>query len=372
MTRVLIVEDSPTARSLLVYILSKERDIAIVGTASNGAQAVEKIKWYRPDVILMDYEMPIMNGFEATRRIMEIYPVPIIIISSLLNPEEVTNSFKAIDSGAVAVMNKPPGLTHHLHKKLAKELIETVKTMSEVKVIRRRNNDKTNNKWFNSKIFRSPVQSDAINIVAIGASTGGPPAIQQLLRQLDDFPIPIVIVQHIAMGFIEGFADWLQKSCSLHIEIAKDNSQLLPNHVYLAPDGFHLGVKRIGRAMLSNASLENGLRPSVSFLFRSVASVYKKHAVGILLTGMGKDGAKELKLMRDKGAITIAQDEKTSVVWGMPGEAVKLGAAQQILAIDGIAEMLRRIARSRSNANGNANPLRILSSQIANSCEVSE
>ena len=348
MIRTLIVEDSPTAQSLLTFILSKDPDIEVIGIASNGDQAVKRIKWYRPDVVLMDYQMPIMNGLEATRLLMESYPVPIIIVSATLNSSDVKDSFRAIEAGAVAVLQKPVGINHPRHRQMAQELIRTIKLMSEIKVVRRWHNRRQN--ALQQKALDGLNKNKKVQILAMGASTGGPPAIQWILRQLTDFPVPILIVQHITPGFLDGFADWLQRTCPLNIQIAKDGAPLLPKNVYLAPDGCHLGVKRPGVSLLSDSEPENGLRPAVSFLFRSVAQVYGQNAVGILLTGMGKDGAKELKLLRQKGAITIVQDEESSVVWGMPGEASRIGAATHTLPIEQIGRTLNELVNCNKNA----------------------
>jgi two-component system chemotaxis response regulator CheB len=180
-----------------------------------------------------------------------------------------------------------------------------------------------------------------IRVVAIGASTGGPIVLQTILSRLPkNFLVPVLIVQHMASGFIHGFAEWLSQSSRLPVHVAANREYLLPGHAYVAPDGFQMGVEMGGRIALSKDEPENGLRPSVSYLFRSVAKVFGPNAVGVLLTGMGKDGAEELKLMRQKGAVTIAQDEESSVVHGMPGEAIELDATTYVLSPDKISEAL--------------------------------
>jgi two-component system chemotaxis response regulator CheB len=184
----------------------------------------------------------------------------------------------------------------------------------------------------------------AIKMVAIGASTGGPPVLQTLLSSLPkQFSVPVLIVQHIAAGFLPGLVEWLSQVTYFPIRIPAHGDLLLPGHAYLAPDGFHLGVERGPRAVLSQAPPENNLRPAVSHLFRSVAETLGNQAVGVLLTGMGKDGAAELKMLRDKGAITIAQDKESSAVHGMPGEAIQLGAATHVLSPERIVEALVKL-----------------------------
>jgi two-component system chemotaxis response regulator CheB len=241
---------------------------------------------------------------------------------------------------------------HPAHQKTAAELVRTVKLMSEVKVIRR---------WPRSRPieiatdtspsteFRRQSSQTQIRLVAVGASTGGPPVLQAILAALPrDFSVPVLLVQHIASGFTQGFADWLAQSSSLPVHVPVHGQPVLPGHVYVAPDGFHMAVGPQGQVHLNTDEPENGLRPSVSHLFRSVARSYGPRAVGVLLTGMGKDGAWELKLMKEQGAVTIAQDRDTSVVHGMPGEAIRIGGATYVLP----AEKIRAALTSLVSGNG--------------------
>ena len=182
-------------------------------------------------------------------------------------------------------------------------------------------------------------------MVAIGTSTGGPPVLQPILAGLPkNFPIPVLIVQHIAAGFLPGLVDWLNQTTGFPTHIAAQGESLLAGHTYLAPDGYHMGLGGFGQIVLSKQQPENGLRPSVSYLFRSVAAVCGANAIGVLLTGMGRDGAEELKFLKELGAVTIAQDEESSVVHGMPGEAIKMGAASHVLAPDKIPALLAALA----------------------------
>jgi two-component system, chemotaxis family, protein-glutamate methylesterase/glutaminase len=345
MIKVLIAEDSIVTQELLRFILESDDNIEVVGIASDGEEAIRMAHNTAPDVITMDIIMPKMDGYEATKKIMETYPVPIILISATCNPKELETTFQAIEAGAVAVLEKPNGPGHPDYDNLVENLIQMVKLMSEVKVVRR---------WSRSQKERTPVKSvpkaeysqeQLIKIVAIGASTGGPTAIQKILSELPkDFPAPILIVQHIVAGFIEGLAEWLKLTTSLPIIIAGHGERLLKGHVYIAPDGYQLKVESNATICLTRDEPEHGLRPSVSYLFRSVAKAFGPNAVGVLLTGMGKDGAQELKLMRDSGAATIAQDEESSVIHGMPGEAIKLGAALHVLSPEKIAVKIKSFA----------------------------
>jgi two-component system, chemotaxis family, protein-glutamate methylesterase/glutaminase len=353
---VLVVEDSPVAQLLLVHILNSHPRLRVLGTANNGEEALEFLKRNKPDVIVMDIHMPGMDGYETTRRIMETQPVPIVVCSASLNPAEVAKTFRALEAGAVAIVAKPVGLGHQEYENMAAKLVETVRLMSEVKVVKR---------WprlrrIDGQAAVSPPADvkpadGAIKVVALGTSTGGPPVLQTILAGLPkDFPIPVLIVQHIAAGFLPGLVDWLTQTTGYPIQIAAHGEALLPGHAYLAPDGYHLGLGGSGQIALSKQDPENGLRPSVSYLFRSVAAVCGANAVGVLLTGMGRDGADELKLLKELGAATIAQDAESSVVHGMPGEAIKLGAATYVLPPDKIPAVLVGLAPSQSNAPGAA------------------
>lgn len=339
----MIVDDSATVRQHLKRIL-EVGGVRVIGMAGNGKDALRFVQEQKPDVITMDIEMPGMNGLDATRRIMETNPLPIVIVSANYDRNDVEKSFLAMSSGAVAILEKPLGEGHPGYEESVRELVQTVKLMSEVKVVKR---------WPSypphpplAKGGRRgggtvPDFSKDIKLIAIGASTGGPPVIQTILSGLPrGHKIPVLVVQHIAKGFIEGMVEWLNQTTSLQVKIAVDGEYILPGHAYFAPDDFQMGVRSSGRIALSKSDPENGIRPSVSYLFRSAMNTYGGDMVGVLLTGMGKDGAEELKHLKNKGALTIAQDKDSSVVFGMPGEAVKLEAATYVLPPDKIASTL--------------------------------
>ncbi len=347
MIKVLIVEDSRLFREYLTHIIESAGGFSIVGIAENGEEAVALARKRNPDVILMDVHMPRMDGFEATRRIMESRPKPIVVISASWNPDDVEKTFMALQAGALAVLEKPRGPGMPGTDLMIRELVDTTRLMSEVPVVRRFTRPSRTRAISEA---RPPTEvrevSEPIGVVAIGASTGGPPAVQQILSELpQDFQAPIMIVQHICEGFLPGLAEWLRKSTSLPVELGKHEELLRPGSVYVAPDRLQMGVTDRGRIALCDTAPENGVIPSASYLFRSAAGVFGKRAVGVLLTGMGKDGAEELKLIKDNGGVTIAQDKETSVVFGMPGEAVRLAATTHVLPVGEIAKKLVRLTR---------------------------
>ena len=347
MIKVLVVEDSPAVREFLIHVLSADPAIRVVGTAHDGEDALDAVRRYGPDVITMDIHMPNMDGLEATRRIMETDPKPIVIVSGSYDAREMATTFKAIEAGALAVLPRPAGIGHADYEASARELVQTVKLMSEVKVVRRWHRvrrDAPAPRPGDTVAGRTPAK---MRIVAIGASTGGPPALDTLLAGLPKaFPAPIVIVQHMAAGFIQGFAEWLRQSARLPVHVARHGEPVFPGHVYMAPDDYQMKVERSGQITLTRDAAENGLRPAVSYLFRSIADNYGSDAVAGLLTGMGRDGAEELRLLKEKGAITFAQDKDSSVVHGMPGEAIKLDAATFVLPPDKISAMLVNLANN--------------------------
>ena len=349
MINVLIVDDSAVVRQHLKDVLESDKDIRVMGTAKDGEEAVRFVQEKKPDVITMDINMPNMNGFEATRKIMETNPVPIVIVTASYDRSDVEKSFHSMEAGALAIIEKPFGEGHPHSKETQNDLVQTVKLMSEVKVVRRWKRERERqSEAIDKKVSDKGLKKrdKKIKIVAIGASTGGPPIIQTILSGLKKgYSVPILVVQHISKGFLEGLVEWLRQSTGFPVHIAKHGEELQPGHIYFARDDYHLGVDKDGRLRLSREEIENGLRPSVSYLFRSIINSFDGEAVGILLTGMGKDGAMEMKMMKDNGAVTIAQDRESSVVYGMPGEAVRLDGATYVLSPEEIAQTLEALAR---------------------------
>jgi two-component system chemotaxis response regulator CheB len=337
MIRVLVVDDSPSVRELLAHILGSAPGLEVVGCAADGEQALEMAGRLRPQVITMDLQMPGMDGYQATRRIMQDCPTPIVIVTGADAGAEVDAGFRAIEAGALVIVRRPYGPGHPQHVQSAAALVRTVRSMAEVRVVRR---------WGALRTRAGSRQPAAPHrLVLLGASTGGPAVLRAILAELGpEFPLPVVIVQHIAPGFTAGLAEWLAKASGFPVTVAGPGQQLGPGRAYLAPDGHQLGVTRTLGLELSLAPPEHGMRPSVSHLFRTLPAELRGHALVALLTGMGKDGAHELKRLRDDGAVTIVQDRASAAVYGMPGEAVRLDAALLVLAPPQIGKALHAIA----------------------------
>ncbi|WP_124949645.1 chemotaxis-specific protein-glutamate methyltransferase CheB [Sulfuriferula thiophila] len=345
MIRILIVEDSQVIALLLKAIFEAESDMQVVGHAKNGREGVQLAHELKPDLITMDIRMPEMDGFEATRMIMANDPAPVVVISSGVDDEELQTTFRAIEEGALSVIEKPPGFAHPDFEVVRRELVETVRAMAEVKVIRRRSLSRTTGTGSYALTMQQPAKD--YELVAIGCSTGGPQVLQKMLSLLPaDFPVPVVVTQHISKGFIGGLVSWLAGNTTLKIKQAEQGEQLQAATVYFAPDDQHLQVIRRGSKLvvkLSADAPENGFRPSASVMLKSVATACASRAVGVLLTGMGVDGADGLLALRQAGGHTLVQDQESAVVYGMPGAAIALDAVDQVVAMDGMATYLCRV-----------------------------
>jgi two-component system chemotaxis response regulator CheB len=352
--KVLVVEDSNVIRMAIVHLLSSDPRMQVIGVARNGYEALQFVSRKRPDVILMDIEMPEMDGLEATRRIMETRPVPIILCTAVAGRPEAVNPLALLETGALAFIESPHGGYRDNAIAAAKHLLQTVKLMSEIKVVHRWPRMRRNAAGVLNVPAEIPTPSNAEpEIIGIGASTGGPPVLKIICDSLPaDFPVPILVVQHISRGFVDGMADWLNHSTAVKVQVASHGIAPMPGHVYLAPDDAHMEVASDGAIALTKDDPENGLRPSVSRLFQSMVAGFGPSAVGVLLSGMGKDGAPGLKKMRDCGSTTIAQDRESSAVHGMPGEAIAIGAARYVLSASQIAPALISLFNRPSSLQG--------------------
>lgn len=337
--KVLIVDDSPVARDLLKHIINSDPHLSVIGMAENGEQALKILKTLEPDVITMDIVMPRMNGFEVTKRIMHTKPIPIVIISGDYTPENIEQSFRAVEAGALAILPKPAGVKDAQFEQKTAEIIDTIKAISTIKM----GNHSTSKQEFVERPYENEELVPKIEAVGIGASLGGPKALSELFSVFSkDFPVPIFVVQHISEGFTKGFAEWLQKNCPLEVRVAQQGEQACPGCVYIAPDKQHMEVKPNHIIALTEEP-ESGICPSIAVLFNSMANVYGAHCIGVMLTGMGRDGANEMLKMKQKGAFTIAQDEHSCVMFGMPKEAIEIGAVQTVLPLELIGPKILRI-----------------------------
>ena len=345
--RVLVVDDSATARALLFEMLTHDPEIRIVGEAGTGEAAIKAAHRLRPSLITMDVHMPGMDGLEATRQIMSTAPTPIVIVSSATTSSAVNLSFDATAAGALTVIAKPEGPSAAQFNSRRAEFISLIRAMSEVKVVRRwlRPGDAVNT----PASVPTVASGKTAQIVAIAASTGGPAVLKRIFRSMPaDFPLPILVVQHIARGFARGLVSWLGDGSLLKVKVADDGERLRSGTVYIAPEDRHLGVGRGGFVNLSTAPEIGGFRPSATFLFQSVASVYGTRAAAVILTGMGRDGVDGLADIAHTGGQVIAQDEESCVVYGMPQEAVRAGVVDTILSASQIGGYLGDISVGKS------------------------
>jgi len=355
MITVFIVDDSGFEREYLAALFDNDPRFKVIGTAQDGNEALKLVPKLCPDVVTMDIRMPGMDGFATTLALMQIHPVPIVIVSQHVSHEENETSFKSMQAGAVAIVEKPRGLWFSEDiSDSAAELLNAVEAMAGVKVIRRRKKTAKGARTTEVAVRSGSPETGIPKLIAIGSSTGGPQALSELIAPLPtDFPIPIMVVQHIAIGFLKGFIRYLDRTVDLNIRIALDGEMLSASNVYFAPDNLHMEVTPSLRVRLVDGQQENGTRPSISHLFRTVATNIGPDSVGVLLTGMGRDGSLELREIHESGGLTIIQDKESSAVWGMPGEAARLGKPNYTLPPPGIAQKLLRLA-SKSKKIGNA------------------
>lgn len=333
--RVLIAQDSAETREYLDRLIQNAPGLTVVGVARDGPDAVQLAEGLKPDVILMDAHMPSSNGYAATREIMARTPTRIVMVAAGIDRVEVDYMFAALEAGALTVVEKPQGADD-----VARErgLIEKIKLLAELPVVGRRVKPRTPR----SLEDRAGTRVGAIRLVAIGASTGGPPAVAEVLRQIPK-RVPVLVVQHIAAGFVAGFAAWLRTETGFTTKLAERDECVCADTVYVAPDGPHLGVSREQRICLTAEPEREGFRPSISHLFESVARTYGCTSAGVLLSGMGSDGAIGLQALRVAGGVTFAQDEASCAVFGMPREAIRLRAADYVLSPTEIGRALRSL-----------------------------
>ena len=388
---VMICDDSALMRNLIGRIVDETTGLTVCGKAENGQDLIEKLKTAKPDVILLDIEMPVMTGLQFLRKRQELHlDVPVIILSSVategaavtieclelgasdfitkpgssvtLKIGDVTNEiieYIASYGGAYAIMHgkqipDPEFFTHQIKLKEAERFVIKKKGEETAKAVSITKNDVVPSSWFQPKV-KEPVvikperEGGKIDIIAIGISTGGPNALRDVFKDIDpNLKQPILVVQHMPAGFTAEFANSLNNICPLEVTEAKDGEPILGGHVYIAPGSFHMFVehKPLGNFIkLSQSEPRNGHRPSCDVLFESVANIYKNHALGVIMTGMGRDGAAQITEMRKKGAWTLGQNKESSIVYGMPKVAFEMGGVQKQVALADMAKEISTLAK---------------------------
>jgi two-component system chemotaxis response regulator CheB len=337
--RVLVVDDSPVARSVLRSILESNPGIEVIGTARNGWEGVQMATQLHPDVITMDVRMPEMDGYEATQQIMAYHPRPILIVTASLAKQDVDFSFRMLEAGALDIFEKPAGDDPEALRGRAQALIERVRLLSRVRVIthlrgRRKIGPPTPIRHVEVKPSTVPAETPSC-LVVIGASTGGPRALQRILSHLpSSLAAPVLVVQHIASGFTRGLADWLAGETALRVAVAREGEGLSPGRIYVAPEGQHIVPGR--RTIRLSTTPRTMPIPSVDVTMQAAARSWGAAAIGVLLTGMGSDGARGLLAIRQAGGITIAQNQATSTIFGMPNAAIQIAAATKVLPLSEI------------------------------------
>lgn len=339
--KVLIIEDSKVVRLLLEETVRSDPRLEIAASVSSAEEGLELLPDILPDVISLDIRLPGMNGLEATLKIMSEHPVPIVVISSSVEKEDLKISMNALKAGALAILEKPSGVDHADYKEMAGQICDQLFLMSQVKVIRQRRPSVCLGGAMPARKFLP--RAAPFEMVGIAASTGGPAALEKLLSGLPSgFPAPILLVQHITAGFLEGFAAWLEDVSSFPVSIVRGGEIPAPSRVYMAPADFHLILKS-GRLALSSEPPFLSQRPSGTVLFRTMAREMGRRVIGVILTGMGEDGAEGLLEIKRAGGYVIAEARSTAVVYGMPEVAVRLGAVDESLPVDAIAPRLAEL-----------------------------
>jgi two-component system chemotaxis response regulator CheB len=345
MIRVLVVDDSATARQMLIDTINADPSMEVVGIATDGAEAVLRARELRPDIVTMDINMPVHNGYEATRQIMRDAPSPILIVSAAATAEDSTASMIALRAGALGIVAKPSGAADAAGAEERSRLLVQIRALSDVKVVRR----------ITPTAYSAPpvgtyqaARIERASIVGIAASTGGPAALAAIVAGLPvDLSVPVVVVQHNTHGFMPALAKWLNECGNVRVVVATHGGELRPGVMYIGPDHRHIGVTSGGVCALSDGPPIAGFRPSATFLFRSLALAYGPRALSVILTGMGSDGVEGLAAARAAGGQVLAQDEKSSVVWGMPGAAVNAGVVDHVVELDGIAAAIAKAVTVR-------------------------
>lgn len=345
--RVLLVDDSRTARALMRQLCENDPRLSVVGEAGDGQRAVELVASLRPSIVVMDIEMPLMNGIEATRQIMGESPTPILVVTAHYDAQDVALSLRAVQAGALSLLHKPGGPGSPNFQQDAQRFVQLVKALAGVRPVRRHLNG---GKPQPAVAPPAPVRATVpVRAIGVAASTGGPAALYRLLTLLPRrLGVPVFVVQHIVDGFAPGLAVWLGTATALPVRLAEEGDRVIPDTVYVAPDRRHLQVSRLGRVSLSEHPPIGGFRPSATALFTSMAEVYGGGAIGVVLTGMGSDGLEGARALHRVGAPVLAQDADSSAVFGMPRAVAEAGLATSVGPVEHIAGTLARLAPTQS------------------------
>lgn len=328
--KVLVVDDSAFMRKIISSMIDSDPQLTVVGTAFDGVNALKKISKLEPDVITLDVNMPRMDGLATLKELMKTNPMPVVMLSATTQ-EGAETTFKALRLGAVEYIAKPSGDISLDIGKVRDELVEKIKTAAQARIVT--HEDAT----------YSPVQIKheiKEKVIAIGASTGGPPALEEILVNLPKNTPPILIVQHMPAGFTSSFAKRLNRLCSFDVKEATEGDSIRQGLALIAPGGQHMMVTETGRIRLGDGPSEHRVRPAVDPMMRTMAEVYKSETIGVILTGMGRDGSSGLKAIKEKGGRTIAQNEETCTVFGMPRAAIEDGNVDRILPLSRIPQQI--------------------------------
>ncbi len=340
--KVLLIEDSPLILKILRRILDASNEVVVVGTARNGKEGLHLVQDLNPDVICTDFIMPVMDGLEFTKELMSTNPKPILVISSAFEGSNDSNVFNLLKAGALEIFPKPTGIQDSDYDMIREKLVSRIKIVKSIPVYKKNRQAEIKHPSETETSIKSiSHQQNKFSYIVIGASTGGPNAIQKILFDLPrDISVPIICVQHISDGYIESFTSWLSTNCKLKVKIFSDGEKPQPGYVYFPQNMKHLIIKDDGKLYLSNEAAYNGHCPSINVAFESFAKHFASKTLGIILTGMGDDGAKGILSIKTNGGMTIGEDETTCTVYGMPRVAKELGALNNILPLNKIADKI--------------------------------